>query len=189
LCGSWLKTFLLISNASSRGVESGQETKLIEAKAVLAEIRKNRVTHVVGIPDNGSRVLYERLCADPRFRVITVTSEGEAFAMASGLFLGGANPLVLIQNTGFLESGDAFRGTAYNMAIPLVMIIGYRGYETMGSERIDTAATFFEPTLKAWNIPYFVMRSTSESHRISEAFSKAAETSLPAAVTYPGEIA
>jgi sulfopyruvate decarboxylase subunit alpha len=164
---------------------------LIEAKTVLGEIRKNKVTHVVGIPDNGSRVLYERLCADPRFRVIIVTSEGEAFALAAGLFLGGANPLLLIQNTGFLESGDAFRGAAYNMAIPLVMIIGYRGYETMqpGSDRIDTAATFFEPTLKAWNIPYYVMHSTADSHLISEAFSKAAADSLPAAVIYPGEIA
>jgi sulfopyruvate decarboxylase subunit alpha len=162
--------------------------KLIEAKAVLSEIRKNKVTHVVGVPDNGSRVLYEILGKDPGICLISVTSEGEAFAMAAGLFLGGANPLVLIQNTGFLEAGDAYRGTAYNMAIPLVMIIGYRGFETMGSERIDTAATFFEPTLKAWNIPYFVMRSTSESGLISEAFSKAKETSFPAAVIYPGEI-
>lgn len=156
---------------------------------MLAEIRKNKVTHVVGVADSGSRVLYEKLREDPRIQVIPVAQEGEAFALASGLFLGGGNPLVLIQNTGFLESGDAFRGTAYNMGIPLVMMIGYRGYETMqpGVEPIDTAATFFEPTLKAWNIPYYMMRSTSESRLISTAFSRAMETSLPVAVIYPGE--
>jgi sulfopyruvate decarboxylase subunit alpha len=167
-----------------------ERNNLIEAEAILAEIRKNQITHVVGVPDNGSRVLYQRLCEDPKIQVIPVTQEGEAFALASGLFLGGANPLVLIQNTGFLESGDAFRGTVFNMGIPLVMIIGYRGYDSMrsGSEPVDTAATFFEPTLTAWNIPYFVMRFTSESNLISVAFSKAVETSLPAAVIYPGEI-
>jgi sulfopyruvate decarboxylase subunit alpha len=165
--------------------------ELIEASAVLEEIRKKKITHVVGVPDNGSRVLYQRLCEDSKIEVIPVTHEGEAFALASGLFLGGANPLVLIQNTGFLESGDAFRGTAYNMGIPLVMIIGYRGYDSMRSSAgpVDTAATFFEPTLKAWNIPYYLMRSNSENYLISTAFSKAAETSLPAAVIYPGEIA
>jgi sulfopyruvate decarboxylase TPP-binding subunit len=165
------------------------EGKLIESRALLVEIRKNGVTHVIGVPDNGSRVLYERLAADSRIRVIPVTQEGEAFALASGLYLGGRNPLVLIQNTGFLEAGDAFRGTAYNMGIPLVVIIGYRGYETMqpGVGPIDTAATFFEPTLKAWNIPYYLMRSTSDAGLISEAFSRAAETSLPVAVIYPGE--
>ena len=163
---------------------------MIEASAILAEIRKNRVTHVVGVPDNGSRMLYERLCADSCIQVIPVTHEGEAFSLASGLFLGGKNPLVLIQNTGFLESGDAFRGTAFNMGIPLVLIIGYRGYKSMksGAEPVDTAATFFEPTLKAWNIPYYWMISTQDSGMISKAFSKAAATSLPAAVIYPGEM-
>jgi sulfopyruvate decarboxylase subunit alpha len=163
--------------------------ELIEARALLEEIRKNNVTHVVGVPDNGSRKLYELLREDSRIQAIPVTQEGEAFSLASGLFLGGQNPLILIQNTGLLESGDAFRGTAFNMGLPLVMIIGYRGYESMrsGTEPVDTAATFFEPTLKAWNIPYYTLHTTSESHLISTAFSKAAETSLPAAVIYPGE--
>jgi sulfopyruvate decarboxylase subunit alpha len=171
--------------------ELSEREALIAASAVLAEIRKNKVTHVVGVPDNGSLVLYEELRKDPKIRVISVTQEGEAFALASGLFLGGANPLVIIQNTGFLESGDAFRGTAFNMGIPLVMIIGYRGYESMqsGQDPVDTAAAFFEPTLKAWNISYDMMRSTSDSYLISNAFSKAAEASLPVAVIYSGEIA
>jgi sulfopyruvate decarboxylase subunit alpha len=180
-----------ISQIKSVRIGSRMVQELIEAKAILAEIRKNKITHVIGVADNGSRVLYERLCEDPKIRVISVTQEGEAFALAAGLFLGGANPLVLIQNTGFLESGDAFRGTVYNMGIPVVIIIGYRGYDSMrsGAEPVDTAATFFEPTLKAWNIPYYLMRFTSESYLISIAFSKAAATSLPAAVIYPGEIA
>jgi sulfopyruvate decarboxylase subunit alpha len=166
-------------------------SELIEARAILAEFQKNNITHVVGVPDNGSRVLYQKLCEDPQIQLISVTHEGEAFALASGLSLGGANPLVLIQNTGFLESGDAFRGTAYNMGIPLVVVIGYRGYESMrgGANPVDTAATFFEPTLKAWNIPYYLMRSTSESNLISTAVFKATETSSPVAVIYPGEIA
>jgi sulfopyruvate decarboxylase subunit alpha len=120
---------------------------LIEAAALLAELGKNSVTHVVGVPDNGSHALYELLRADSRFRVIQVTREGEAFALASGLFLGGKTPVVLIQNTGFLESGDAFRGTAFNMGIPLVLIIGYRGYESMrsGMDPVDTAAALNRP--------------------------------------------
>lgn len=162
---------------------------MIEARALLEEIRKNKVTHVVGVPDNGSRKLYELLKADSGVRVILVTHEGEAFSLASGLLLGGEIPLVVIQNTGFLESGDAFRGTAFNMGLPLVMLVGYRGYASMrsGTAPVDTAATFFEPTLKAWRIPYYMMQTTSEIGLISTAFSKAAETSSPTAVIYPGE--
>ncbi|MBN2318482.1 MAG: hypothetical protein JXR49_05365 [Acidobacteria bacterium] len=162
---------------------------MIKAGAVLSEIKKNGVTHIVGVPDNGSRALYQKLWADPDIRVVPVTREGEAFALASGLFLGGKKPMVLIQNTGFFDSGDAYRGTVLNMAIPLVMLIGYRGYETMsGTGSVDTAATFFEPILKGWEVPYFVMRSSSESRLISDAFSKSEDTSLPVAVIYPGEM-
>ena len=162
---------------------------MIKSDTVLSEIRKNGVTHVVGVPDNGSRALYQKLWADPNIHVIPVTREGEAFALASGLFLGGKKPMVLIQNTGFFESGDAFRGTVFNMAIPLVMIIGYRGYETMsGTGAVDTAATFFEPTLEAWKVPYSMMCSSEECGLISEAFYKCESISLPVAVIYPGEI-
>ena len=162
---------------------------MIKSDAVLTEIKRNRVTHVIGVPDNGSRALYQKLWADSDIQVVAVTREGEAFSLASGLFLGGKKPLVLIQNTGFFESGDAFRGTVVNMAIPLVMIIGYRGHETMsGTGVVDTAATFFEPVLKAWKVPYYMMHSSEESRFISEAFAKSEDTSLPVAVIYAGEM-
>jgi sulfopyruvate decarboxylase TPP-binding subunit len=94
----------MVSAGSARKCRSRRE-ELIEARALLEEIRKNKVTHIVGVPDNGSRKLYELLREDSRIQAISVTHEGEAFSLASGLFLGGKNPLILIQNTGFLESG------------------------------------------------------------------------------------
>ena len=157
---------------------------MLQAHILLEEIKRQGITHVVGLPDNGTRALFEQLWADPDIEVVLVSREGEAFALASGLYLGGKHPLVLIQNTGFLEAGDAFRGTAYNMGIPLVMLIGYRGHKSMmpGALRVDTAATFFEPTLKAWNIPYSILFTDQDAGQIAAAFEKAAETLLPVAV-------
>ena len=51
-----------------------------------------------------------------------------------------------------------------------------------GAPRVDTAATFFEPTLKAWNIPYGSMHSDEDIYQISDAFDLAEKTSLPAAI-------
>ena len=127
-----------------------------QPQKIIDELKKWDVTHVIGLPDNGSAKLYEKLRGEPEINVISVTREGEAFAIASGLYVGGKQPVVLIQNTGFLESGDAIRGTAVNMEIPLVTLIGYRGYQTLRPEsrlHSDSAATFLEPTLKAWGFP------------------------------------
>ena len=157
---------------------------MLSADKIIASFIEHDITHIVGVPDNGSRALYEKLWAHASIEVILTSREGEAYGLASGLYLGGARPLVLIQNTGFFEAGDAIRGTAYNMGIPLVMLVGYRGYKTMEPDapRVDTAATFFEPTLKAWNIPYTTMHSDDDIGQIDDAFAMAEETSLPAAV-------
>ena len=157
---------------------------MLSSEKIVQAFEKEGVTHVVGVPDNGSRALFERLWAHPNIEVILTSREGEAFGLASGLYLGGATPLVLIQNTGFFEAGDAFRGTAYNMGLPIVMLVGYRGYKTMepDAQRVDTAATFFEPTLNAWQIPYTAMHEDGDIEQVPAAFTKARETSLPTAV-------
>ena len=159
------------------------------ARLILDELKRQGVTHVVGLPDNGSRALYELLRLDPAIRVVAVCREGEAHAVASGLYVGGARPCVLIQNTGFLESGDGFRGTAHNMAVPLVSLIGYRGHASLtpGVARVDTAASFLEPTLKAWGMPYHTLATDADLPRLSGAFREAEAGSRPVAVLIVGE--
>lgn len=137
---------------------------------LLEALESAGITHVVGLPDNTSAPLFRVLRDSKRIRLVTVSREGEAFALAAGLWLGGAAPLVVIQNTGLLESGDAVRGTALRMAVPLPCLVTGRGYAKNASAGIshdepltrelltrpdaDTAAIFTEPTLKAWGIPY-----------------------------------
>ena len=81
---------------------------MLNANKIVTALEDQGVTHIVGVPDNGSRVLFERLWEHPQIEVILTSREGEAFGLASGLYLGGATPLVLIQNTGFFEAGDGF---------------------------------------------------------------------------------
>lgn len=164
---------------------------MIQARLIIEELERQKITHVVGLPDNGSRALFELLWHQDNIEVLLVSREGEAFAIASGLIAGGARALVLIQNTGLLESGDAFRGTAYNMGLPLVMLIGYRGFERRreGADHRDTAATFLEPTLNAWSIPYTSAVADADVYQISDAFALAEKTSMPVAVLLAAQTA
>jgi len=138
--------------------------------ATLRALEEAGVTHVLGVPDNTSAPLFHALQGNPRIRLVEVTREGEAFAVASGLWLGGAVPLVVIQNTGFLESGDALRGTAIRMGAPVPFVVTGRGYakmeaagmgpdtprtpELLTRPELDSVAFITEPTLDAWGIPY-----------------------------------
>ena len=105
---------------------------MLSARSILDMLEGEAVTDVVGVPDNSSAaLLHPAARATRRCGVRPVTREGEAFSMASGLWMGGRHPVLLIQNTGLLESGDAFRGTAMRMRIPLVCLVTYRGYAKM----------------------------------------------------------
>ncbi|MSU72550.1 MAG: hypothetical protein EXS43_09440 [Opitutus sp.] len=108
---------------------------MASARLIIEQLRACGITHVVALPDNASKALLEGLAAQPDIRVFGVTREGEAWAVAAGLWIGGGAPAVLIQNTGFLESGDALRGTAMRMRIPLLCLLTYRGYATLPSAR------------------------------------------------------
>ena len=157
-------------------------------KKIVDELKKQNITHAVGVPDNGSARIYELLREDQEIEVITVTREGEAFAIAAGLYIGGEKPVIIIQNTGFLESGDAIRGTVINMQIPVVVFIGYRGYHNRDADGkwVDSVAAFLEPTLKAWNLPYQMLETDADISSIDWAYSQSAETSLPAVVLLIG---
>ena len=161
---------------------------MASAEKIVNELKKQGITHAIGVPDNGSARIYELLRAEPGIEVITVTREGEAFAIASGLYVGGKKPVIIIQNTGFLESGDAIRGTVFNMRVPVVVFIGYRGYHNRDADGqwIDSVANFLEPTLKAWNLPYEMLQTDDEISCIRRAFETTAATSLPAAVLLIG---
>jgi sulfopyruvate decarboxylase TPP-binding subunit len=89
--------------------------------------------------------------------------------------------VILIQNTGLLESGNVVRTYACDAGWPLVMIIGYRGWTRHGATR-DSAARYTEPFLNAFRINYYLVENNADGPRISLAFEEAKATSRPVAV-------
>ena len=120
------------------------------------------VTHVVTVPDSTIGQWQSAIERRGDARVVRVCREGEAWQIAAGLFLGGATPLVLIQCTGFLESGDAIRNALHDWKLPLWSIIGYRSYLNQDTLPGDTCLVFTEPTLDAWRIDYRLVRDDGE---------------------------
>jgi sulfopyruvate decarboxylase TPP-binding subunit len=136
------------------------------------------VTHVVGLPDSTLGPVFDRIEERPSIRLVRVAREGEAFAVASGLWLGGRRACVAVQNTGLLESGDALRGTASRMGVPLLVLVGYRGFAKLGAAAldpppsqpdadhlsrvdVDSVALMTEPTLHAWGVPFSRLRGNA----------------------------
>lgn len=153
----------------------------LSPEVVLDAMKQHGVTHVVWLPDSETNWLYLLMQAEPSLRLIPVSREGSAFSMAAGLAVGGKTPIILIQNTGLMESGDSLRGWALGMNIPVVLMVGYRGWTRHGVTQ-DTAATYTERFLNAFGINYYLVETTADAPRIGVAFEEAQRTKRPVAV-------
>ncbi len=153
----------------------------LNPETVLAEMKKNGVSHVVWLPDSETNWLYLLMKAEPSLRLVGVSREGHACSIAAGLWAGGAKPMILIQNTGMMESGDSLRGWLLGLEVPVVLMVGYRGWTRHGVNR-DTAATYTERFLMAFGIQYYLVESDQDAPRIGIAFEEAARTKRPVVV-------
>ncbi len=154
------------------------------ARKTVEKFQDLGFTHVLMIPDSESRLLYEAVEGDARIDLITPCREGESIAIAAGLWTGGQKPLLVIQNTGLMEAGDALRGCGLGPRVPLRMVVGWRGYggAKAGKSPIDSAYTYTEPLLDAWRIPSWRLMGDADIDTLERMDETAATTSHPAAV-------
>lgn len=153
----------------------------LRAANILNQLQECGVTHIVWLPDSETGYMYKAML-DSALKVVPVCREGESMAIAAGLVMGGKKPVVLIQSTGFFESGDSIRGLCLDLHLPILLMLGYRGYAGPDMPPQDSAARFLEPILDAWGIPHYTIASDESCHYVSDAFRRAQSDQHPAAV-------
>jgi sulfopyruvate decarboxylase TPP-binding subunit len=153
----------------------------LSAERVAQAIKEEGFTHVVWLPDSEANFMYEVLSSDPDLELVQVCREAETMAIAVGLMVGGKQPVCLIQNTGLMESGDSLRGLVLDLNIPLLIMVGYRGWRG-GAPMTDSAGIYLEPILNAWGVKYHVIESDADVHWIGDAWREAQASSRPVAV-------
>ncbi len=152
---------------------------MITGSELVGWLERTGITHFVWLPDSEMGQWEPSLESSDRVRLVRACREGEAIAIAAGLWLGGARPIVAIQCTGFFEAGDALRNVIYDLRIPLFLIVGYRNYHARNATAGDSAPRFFEPLLKAWQLPYTVIRPEDGIDVLASFYDRQRESGQP----------
>jgi sulfopyruvate decarboxylase TPP-binding subunit len=126
---------------------------MFDGPEIAGVLKDAGTSHVVLLPDS-TLGPWEAALWEAGLSVVRVCREGEAWAVAGGLYLGGARPLVMIQCTGLFESGDALRNMLFDYGLPLPAVIGYRSRLNQETLPGDTALHYTEPILKGWGLDY-----------------------------------
>lgn len=125
--------------------------------------------------------MYDAMRNQTGITLVPICREGEAIPIAAGLILGGKKAVVLHQSTGFFEAGDSVRGFCLNLQLPLLLMLGYRGWRR-NSPLTDNAAIFLEPILDAWGIKHYLVETDDDVEKISMAYREANETNRTVAI-------
>ena len=94
---------------------------------ILDALDSHNINVTTGVPDGWLVPLIQDLNEDKRFDYISAAREEECFGIASGAAMSGKRCLVLMQNSGFLNSIGAFTTLCQKYQTPFVCLIANRG--------------------------------------------------------------
>lgn len=103
---------------------------MLSGKRIIGALKTSGIRYILSVPDIvTSDGLLWPVSRDPDFRLVRVCKEDEAVSIAAGLSFGGVRSLVLIQNTGFMDSINAIRVMAVEYNLPICLMVGLQGLE------------------------------------------------------------
>ena len=151
----------------------------ISASAAVGALQRNRVDHVVTVPDWVQLSLHMQLQAGvPGMRVINTCNENQCVTVAAGLTIGGRKPILMMQNQGLYNCVNSLRAVCLDAHVPLVFMVGQFGREfgNIGADpRLSrrTMVSIMEPMLDAIGVPFLRMDDDAGLGRMDEAYEMA----------------
>jgi sulfopyruvate decarboxylase subunit alpha len=165
-----------MSVSESTGVAAGRAVAGLSGQSIIREIKASGIQFVVSVPDiTTSEGLLRPLAkeTDPRF--IRVCKEDEGVGICAGLSFTGKRGLLLIQQTGLLDSINAVRGVAVEYNLPICMMVGLLEKEVGVKPRQSRryGVRIVEPILDAMGIAYHNIEEDPDVGKIRPAIDKA----------------
>jgi sulfopyruvate decarboxylase subunit alpha len=165
-----------------QGAESRKPQPGLRGSAIIAEIKSSRIEFVISVPDiTTSEGLLRPLAQDPTLRLIRICKEDEGVGICAGLAYAGRRGLLLIQQTGLLDSMNAVRGVAAEHELPICMMVGLLSKEPGVPPRQSKryGIRIVEPILDAMGIAYHEIEHEEDTAKIRPAIDDAYACSRP----------
>jgi sulfopyruvate decarboxylase subunit alpha len=156
---------------------------------IIAEIQASGIEFVVSVPDiTTSEGLLRPLAGGTSPpaggtgpRLVRICKEDEGVGICAGLAHCNKRALLLIQQTGLLDSINAIRGVAVEYALPICMMVGLLekepGVPSRESKRYGVRIV--EPILEAMGITYHAIEDDRDLGKIRPAIEDAYAQSRP----------
>ena len=172
-----------VDAAASRAL--GAAVGGLSGHSIIREINASGIEFVVSVPDfTTSEGLLRPLAKGAGPRLIRICKEDEGVAICAGLAYAGKRGLLLIQQTGLLDSINAVRGVAVEYSLPICMMVGLLEKEigVMPRQSKRYGVRIVEPILEAMGVGYHNIEAQADVAKIRPAIDAAFKTSTPTVI-------
>ena len=95
-------------------------------RKIFHYLKNKKIENFVGVPDSTLKYFIDECLKNNN--ILITTREEEAIGIATGMSLSRSNSLVFMQNAGFANSISTITSLVELYKIPLIFLIGWRGY-------------------------------------------------------------
>jgi sulfopyruvate decarboxylase subunit alpha len=143
-----------------------------------------------GVPDSTFKGLLAELEARPELGWMPAVAEDVAVGLATGAWLGGRSPVVVMQNSGLGLAANALASLAVLYEIPLLLLVGWRGHDGRDAPEHLLMGEATLPLLRALAVPHAVPDAATAAAELARAAQWVRAERRPCAlVCRPGVIA
>jgi len=157
----------------------------LSGRAIIDGLHATGIEFVVSVPDVcTSSGLLQPISSEPGLRLVRVCKEDEGVSICAALSFCDRRAILLMQQTGLMDSLNALRAVGVDYQNPVCMVIGLLGHE--GGTDLRQSRSFgvrvIPEVLEAMGIRYCVLNVDADILAAMEAIAQAYSLSAPIAI-------
>ena len=150
--------------------------------AIIAGIKAAQVREVVALPDIvTSDGLLWPLSRDTEFRLTRVCKEDEGVSICAAMSFNGTRAVMLMQQTGLMDSLNVIRAVGVDYENPVVMFVGLQGKEAdrLPDASVSYGVRIIQPVLDAMALSHSLIEEPGDEAQIPDRIEQAYANSRP----------
>ena len=165
--GKWLapadRSAAIVIPEIETETEAGPRPSMEKARVIYSSLREAGIDFFVYLPDSANYFIQRLAAADPQVTSVSITREDEGLAIAMGAFMGGRNPVLILEASGLGLCPLALATLAHEQRMATLILYGHNF--ALGEVRDVHACTRWvaDPMLDALRIPNLVLMDIKDA--------------------------
>lgn len=154
----------------------------LDGLTIIEELKKAQIKVVAALPDIvTSDGLLWPISRDPDFRLIRICKEDEGVSICAALSYTDNRALLLMQQTGLLDSLNSIRASAIEYQQPVCMMVGLQGKDPAEklSDAINYGVRIIKPLLQVMGLKTVIIENEADIFKIARLVNYAYEFERP----------